>query len=784
MKNQLINLSLLNGGTPLSEKTLTNLNLYLRNKYQTAGSSSGTTAATGSPAENPGVVKTIQDWISYFDSGRTGVDVSVLKKFTTDLAREVDSLKTQVRQLNHTEITNFLATIQQLNNRIEGIETDNEEIGGSIRIIDGQITTIYNDFDAYKQELQQQRDALIQQLNENFEQISREFSEAISQNTNQIQEQLDRVKAQTDLSDPNSEYSKKFAEYNRKQEQLDQQIQEKQDLIEGLTTNIGELSKQVQKNITYIKKNLKQHQELSKKITNTNVQVQQRTDALKKEIRNKYKYLERRINDDKKELQEELGRQNDANEKKIEIINEAIDKINQQIRAGKTELQEQKTQLEGQLLQLKASHEQLESSLNQQIAYLYYQLNGVLRERDNYYNSLLFNHNQRILILEELGKTLDTKIDTNRRELTDELKSGLQRQKETIDEKDRRLREIIQQNLDQEKRERDALQGDINVLKSQITEEVRRAQAAEKDLSDRIQSEARQALAAEKELYEMIKKEISEAKAAEKNLSDKINANKAEESRLRQQMEKDLVQYIKFIGRNVFYDARDYAKAYTDQELVSLNQAIMERESELTSISESINDNLQGFINFQIKQNAILDERINETTDEINNLWIRIDQALRNLDAKIDEETRRAMAAEEREKQKRIKVTQEEARTRSKEIKKERKRAKDAEDKETRRAMTAEKKEIQKRINVTQDEAKVRKQQISKVKTKIFETKKDLTSSIDELTSTVETIEAKFESQSVINQQMVDVLRQLNSENLENQEKLRKLKKTPFGAFI
>ena len=100
------------------------------------------------------------------------------------------------------------------------------------------------------------------------------------------------------------------------------------------------------------------------------------------------------------------------------------------------------------------------------------------------------------------------------------------------------------------------------------------------------------------------------------------------------------------------------------------------------------------------------------------------------------------------------------------------------------RAKKAEKREIKKRINVTENEAKVRKQQIIKVEKKILETKRDLTSSIDELTSTVETIEAKFESQSVINQQMVDVLRKLNSENLENQEKLRKIKKTPFGAFI
>lgn len=753
MKNQLINLSLLNGGTPLSEKTLTNLDLYLRNKYQTAGSSSGATAEDTAAAP-VGWIDWGQGWISYFDSARTGVDVNQLKKFTQQLSARLSSINEEVRQLNPTQIRDFVRVINQLKSRVGQVNADNRDIKGSITDIDGKITTINESLDTYKQELQGQVDAFIEQQNQHFEQFTRENIEAISQATSAatipIQEQVNRIKAQMNL-EQQSEFSRKFAEYDQKQLVLDNKIQQEQSKINGLTIYIRELNKKVTKNTDDIKQNLKQHQALSQKITNTNVQMQQRTDALKKEIINKYKYLEGRINAEKKELQEELNRQNLANEKKIGKINETISSIEQQIgketEDRKIELQEQKNQLEGQLSQLKASNEQLESSLNLQIAYLYYQLNGVLRERDIYYTSLLADHNQRIFILEELNKTLNTKIDTTNTDLTGKLQSGLQRQQETIDKNDRKLKEIIQQNLDQEKRERDALQGEINVLKSQITEEVRRAQAAEKDLSDRIQGEARQAQAAERELYEMIKKEIRDAQAAEKDLSDKINANKAEESRLRKQMEQDLRKYITLTGTNLFNDSKAYTEVYTDEEIKKLNIAIMKRESELRRISDSIDLNLQDFIGFQNQQNAILNQRINQTQMSINNLSIRIDQALRNLDVKIYEETSRATAAENKEIQKRKKISKDEAIVRKKADK-----------------------NINKRLQKSEQRAS--------------KTKREFTSSIDELTSTVETIEAKFESQSVINQQMVDVLRKLNSENLENQEKLRKIKKTPFGAFI
>jgi len=747
MKNQLINLSLLNGGTPLSEKTLTNLDLYLRNKYQTAGSSSGATVAA---SENPGLVKSTQNLVSWIQSFGTGVDVSQLEKISTELAGAVDSLDTEVRQLNPTQIRDFVKVINQLKSRVGQVKADNREIKSSITNIEGQITTINESFDAYRDQLQGQLNEFIRQHDQNYEQFTRENSGAISEATGPIQEQVDRIKAQMNLSEE-SRFSRKFAEYDQKQLVLDNKIQQEQSKINGLTIYIRELNKKVTKNTDDIKQNLKQHQALSQKITNTNVQMQQRTDALKKEIINKYKYLEGRINAEKKELQEELNRQNLANEKKIGKINETISSIEQQIgketEDRKIELQEQKNQLEGQLSQLKASNEQLESSLNLQIAYLYYQLNGVLRERDIYYTSLLADHNQRIFILEELNKTLNTKIDTTNTDLTGKLQSGLQRQQETIDKNDRKLKEIIQQNLDQEKRERDALQGEINVLKSQITEEVRRAQAAEKDLSDRIQGEARQAQAAERELYEMIKKEIRDAQAAEKDLSDKINANKAEESRLRKQMEQDLRKYITLTGTNLFNDSKAYTEVYTDEEIKKLNIAIMKRESELRRISDSIDLNLQDFIGFQNQQNAILNQRINQTQMSINNLSIRIDQALRNLDVKIYEETSRATAAENKEIQKRKKISKDEAIVRKKADK-----------------------NINKRLQKSEQRAS--------------KTKREFTSSIDELTSTVETIEAKFESQSVINQHMVDVLRKLNSENLENQEKLRKIKKTPFGAFI
>ena len=743
MKNQLINLSLLNGGTPLSEKTLTNLDLYLRNKYQTAGSSSGATVAA---SENPGLVKSTQNLVSWIQSFGTGVDVSQLEKISTELAGAVDSLDTEVRQLNPTQIRDFVEVINQLKSRVGQVKADNREIKSSITNIEGQITTINESFDAYRDQLQGQLNEFIRQHDQNYEQFTRENSGAISEATGPIQEQVDRIKAQMNLSEE-SRFSRKFAEYDQKQEQIEKEILDKQELIEGLTTNLEELTIQVQRNTNVIKQNYDQQKALSTRIRNTNV----RTDALEKRLKDQYDTLEKRIKADKTELQGELNRQKITNQQEIEKINEAILSIDQQIgaetQARKTELQEQKTQLEGQLLQLKASNEQLESSLNLQIAYLYYQLNGVLRERDIYYTSLLADHNQRIFILEELNKTLNTKIDTTNTDLTGKLQSGLQRQQETIDKNDRKLKEIIQQNLDQEKRERDALQGEINVLKSQITEEVRRAQAAEKDLSDRIQGEARQAQAAERELYEMIKKEIRDAQAAEKDLSDKINANKAEESRLRKQMEQDLRKYITLTGTNLFNDSKAYTEVYTDEEIKKLNIAIMKRESELRRISDSIDLNLQDFIGFQNQQNAILNQRINQTQMSINNLSIRIDQALRNLDVKIYEETSRATAAENKEIQKRKKISKDEAIVRKKADK-----------------------NINKRLQKSEQRAS--------------KTKREFTSSIDELTSTVETIEAKFESQSVINQHMVDVLRKLNSENLENQEKLRKIKKTPFGAFI
>ena len=62
--------------------------------------------------------------------------------------------------------------------------------------------------------------------------------------------------------------------------------------------------------------------------------------------------------------------------------------------------------------------------------------------------------------------------------------------------------------------------------------------------------------------------------------------------------------------------------------------------------------------------------------------------------------------------------------------------------------------------------------------------KKDLTSSIDKLSTSVTSLENNYEAQGVINKQMVDVLRQLNQQNMEQEGKLNKIKKTPFGAFI
>ena len=118
-------------------------------------------------------------------------------------------------------------------------------------------------------------------------------------------------------------------------------------------------------------------------------------------------------------------------------------------------------------------------------------------------------------------------------------------------------------------------------------------------------------------------------------------------------------------------------------------------------------------------------------------------------------------------------------------------RAKAAEKKEVLRATAAEKKEIQKRAKVTQEEAKIRKQQnvkltkrLQKAEQKVAENKRDLTSSIEELSTSVKSLKADYQTQGVINQEMVDVLRKLNKQNIESQEKFRKLKKTPFGAII
>lgn len=112
-------------------------------------------------------------------------------------------------------------------------------------------------------------------------------------------------------------------------------------------------------------------------------------------------------------------------------------------------------------------------------------------------------------------------------------------------------------------------------------------------------------------------------------------------------------------------------------------------------------------------------------------------------------------------------------------------------DDEVLRATKEEKKEIEKRHKVTQQEAKIRKRQnvkltkrLQKAEQKIAENKRDLTSSIDKLSTSVNSLEADYQTQGVINQEMVNVLRKLNKENIESQEKFRKLKKTPFGAFI
>ena len=359
---KLANLSLIGGNYKLSKNTEVNLNIYLNKKYQTAGSSS-----TEAPL---GWLKWSQDWVSYFDQGRTGVDVSKLQTFTRELSERVGTINTQVRQLNPNQIRDFIATIEQLNNGVQGIANNNQQINNIIERIQISITTINEGFEAYKDELQRQVDVFIEQHDLNYEQFTRENREAIRQATNPIQEEVAIINQQIDLDNTGSQYSRKFAEYDTKQRELEEQIREKQELINGLTTNLEELTKQVQRNTTVIKQNYDQQKALSKRIRNTNV----RTGLLEKRLKDQYDSLEGRINDEKSELEAELRRQNQANEEKIGRINEAISSIDQQIgaetQARKRELEEQKTQLEGKLSQLKDSHTQLELSINQQLTSL------------------------------------------------------------------------------------------------------------------------------------------------------------------------------------------------------------------------------------------------------------------------------------------------------------------------------------------------------------------------------------------------------------------------------
>jgi chromosome segregation ATPase len=193
-----------------------------------------------------------------------------------------------------------------------------------------------------------------------------------------------------------------------------------------------------------------------------------------------------------------------------------------------------------------------------------------------------------------------------------------------------------------------------------------------------------------------------------------------------------------------------------NEDVATLKQRLETQEIESQTLNQSLSTleaNIERFINFSYQVVQNLDEQIRMNTGNIDQLINRkvefndfIDQ-INRLDQRIDDEEERAINAELKEVDKRKKLLREEAQVRKKTDK-----------------------NINKRLQNVEQRAK--------------KNKRDLTSSINKLSTSVDSLEADYQTQGVINQEMVNVLRKLNKENIESQEKFRKLKKTPFGAII
>ena len=129
MENKLINLSLLNGKYPLSKKTKKNLDLYLKSKYQIAGSGSGSEDGSGPvDVEEKGTIKALQDWVAWGQSFVTGVDVSDLDKKLVELGGILNSINQDITRLKDSDLQALRENVSLLIGSMAQIQTKNDNL--------------------------------------------------------------------------------------------------------------------------------------------------------------------------------------------------------------------------------------------------------------------------------------------------------------------------------------------------------------------------------------------------------------------------------------------------------------------------------------------------------------------------------------------------------------------------------------------------------------------------------------------------------------------------------